>query len=254
MTNHRAAVLASVISLAFQCHAQDTTAVTQIDPSKPTNLYTQVNIAPEYTSAKGYELLGVRSNVQYAFNTDNLLLVEVPILHNTGSNEIGLSDVRTRYFNKFKNGISERVAALVAGIDVTLPTGSAKKGLGTGSYSIAPTLIAGIMLTPRIFAFPGVSYVHITAAEQSDPEIATYASNGFGVQSNISISFSQRTFLFANPIYTYLVTNGRSSGFWSADLNLNRVVRPNKLKVNMGWSPNFTAGTNALRAGFTVFL
>jgi hypothetical protein len=224
-----------------------------IDPSKPTNLYTQVNIQGEYTSAKHFDLMGTRINLQYAFNPNNLLLAEIPVLHHTGTNATGLADMRARYFNKFHVNANSRLNALVAGVDVTMPTGSRQDGLGTGTWTIAPTMIGGVKITDRIFAFPGVSYVHITAP-QSPEGITTYASNGFGLQTNMSISFSKRTFLFVNPIYTWLSTNGQEYDVWSGEFNLNRIIKPNKLKVNAGWSPNFTTRADTFRVGFTIFV
>lgn len=251
---HIAILPLALLALPMATLAQDAApAAADIDPSKPTNLYTQLNVQGEYTTATGYELVGSRINLQYAFNPNNLLLAEIPILHHTGTNKTGLSDMRARYFNKFHVDPDSRLNALVAGVDVTMPTGSRDDGLGGGVWSIAPTMIAGVMITEKIFAFPGVSYVHITAPDAPEG-FDTFASNGFGVQTNMSVSFSKHTFLFVNPIYTWLNTNGVASDFWSGEFNLNRIIKPNKLKVNAGWFPNLTNDINTYRVGFTVFL
>lgn len=99
-----------LLALPLGTWAQDA-APADIDPSKPTNLYTQLNVQGEYTSATGYELVGSRINVQYAFNPNNLLLAEIPILHHTGTNKTGLSDMRARYFNKFHVNAESRLNA-----------------------------------------------------------------------------------------------------------------------------------------------
>ncbi|MCC7502482.1 MAG: hypothetical protein IT229_08125 [Flavobacteriales bacterium] len=226
----------------------------EIDASKPTNLYTQVNAQAEATAAPGGDLVGMRFNVQYAFDPNNLLLAEVPLLYNTGTEKFGLADCRMRYFNKFHVNPSARLNALLAGVDMTLPTGSSKNGLGGSAWSIAPTVIAGVMITPKIFAFPGLSYVHVTAPETGIEGVTTYASNGFGVQTNMSISFSKRAFLFVNPIYTWLSSKGSAKDVWNGEFNMNYVVKPSKLKVNAGWFPNFTNEVNTFRLGGTVFL
>ena len=84
-----------------------------IDPSKPTNLYTQVNTNLEYQAGKNQNLFGIRANVQYAFNPDNLLLVELPLLNNDRTSKFGLGDTRVRYFNAIKRNISKSFNAIV---------------------------------------------------------------------------------------------------------------------------------------------
>lgn len=70
----------------------------------------------------------------------------------------------------------------------------------------------------------------------------------------MSIGFSKKTILFVNPIYTWLTTNGLTADFWSGEFNLNRILKPNKLKANLGWFPNSTNETNTIRLGLTMFL
>jgi hypothetical protein len=55
----------------------------QIDPSKPSNLYTQVNGNLEFQSSSSNNLYGLRVNVQYAFNPNNLFFLELPLLNNS---------------------------------------------------------------------------------------------------------------------------------------------------------------------------
>lgn len=71
-----------------------------IDPSKPTNLYTQFNTLTELNSYDTFNTYGIRLNFQYAIDTDNLILVELPFLRNDATNETGLSDMRFRYFER----------------------------------------------------------------------------------------------------------------------------------------------------------
>ena len=79
-------VFAVLILLSQINYSQEQT----VDASKPTNLYTQLNAAFEYQSRDGSDLYGTRINVQYAFNPDNLLLLEVPLLYNEGTNKSSL--------------------------------------------------------------------------------------------------------------------------------------------------------------------
>ena len=63
--------------ICAQVNAQDSSSASKkdIDPSKPTNLYTQVNLNLEYQNGKQQNLFGARVNVQYALNPDNLFLI-----------------------------------------------------------------------------------------------------------------------------------------------------------------------------------
>lgn len=65
-----------------------------IDPSKPTNLYTQFNTLTELNSYDTFSTYGIRLNFQYAIDTDNLILVELPFLRKDATNKTGISDMR----------------------------------------------------------------------------------------------------------------------------------------------------------------
>ncbi len=217
-----------------------------VDASKPTNLYTQLNAAFEYQSHKeGEDLYGTRINIQYAFDPDNLLLVEVPLLYNCGTSKFGLSDTRVRYFHALKRNITKRLIAIAPYADITIPTGSFKNGLGSNVWSLAAGVVAGYVVSPKIAMFPGVGLVHITEPNDYIGESQT----GVNFQTNMSISFSKRAFLFVNPIVTIL-----SKTNWSGEFNFNYMIKPNKLKANFGYSPNFTNEINTFRIGATLFL
>lgn len=227
----------------------------EIDASKPTNLYTQVNAMTEYTSKEnGTNLYGTRFNLQYAFNPDNLLLAEVPLLYNDSTEKFGIADIRIRYFRAIKRNITPTFIAVAPFLDITLPTGSYADGLGTSSTSIAGGVVLGYVLSPKIALFPGISYVHIT--EPSTNEIADSLkddSNGIGLQTNLSYSFSKKAFLFVNPMGTILNSNGEWKDIWTSEFNFNYVVKPNKMKVNVGYFPNFTAKSHTFRLGITMY-
>ena len=229
-------------SLAF---AQDE-QTQSVDASKPTNLYTQVNGAFEYQSHKnGSDLYGTRFNVQYAFNPDNLLLVEVPFLYNEGTEKFGLSDMRVRYFHAAKRNITKRLIAIAPYADFTLPTGNANHGLGSDVWSLAGGVVFGYVLTPKIAMFPGVGYVHVDDFKKDGIE----SQNGVNFQTNMSINFSKKAFLFVNPIVTLL-----DRTLWTGELNFNYMVKPNKLKTNIGYFPDFTNDIHTFRVGATIFL
>jgi len=221
--------------------AQDQT----VDASKPTNLYTQLNAAFEYQARDCSDWYGTRINVQYAFDPDNLLLVEVPLLYNEGTSKFGLSDTRVRYFHALKRNITKRLIAIAPYADITIPTGSWKNGLGSDVWSLAAGVVAGYVVSPKIAMFPGVGLVHVTAPN----DYVGSSQTGVNFQTNMSISFSQRAFLFVNPIVSIL-----SDTIWTGEFNFNYMITPNKLKVNLGYFPNFTNDINTFRLGATLFL
>jgi hypothetical protein len=244
-------------TLLFCCRilGQDSVALKTIDPSRPTNLYTQVNALLEYQAGKTQNLIGIRANIQYAVNPDNLFMIEVPFLYNDRTSKFGLADMRVRYFNVVKRNISKSFIAIAPFADISLPTGSYQNGLGTSSWSLAAGAVFGFVASKKLSLFPGISYVHLTKpATGLIPEANKFTSNGLGLQFNASYKFNKSTFLFINPTPSFLSTNGNWKSFWTGELNLNKIIKPNKLKVNVYWGPNFTTKVHVLRAGATLFL
>ncbi len=238
------ALFVMLLSVTLTLKAQDD--VQTVDASKPTNLYTQVNGAFEYQSHKnGADLYGARFNVQYAFNPDNLLLVELPFLYNEGTEKFGLSDMRVRYFHAAKRNITERFIAIAPYADISIPTGKFADGLGNDFWSLSGGVVFGYVLTPKIAMFPGVGYVYVT--EPSDYPGSD--QSGVNFQTNMSINFSKKMFLFVNPIVTVL-----KKTIWTGELNLNYMVKPSKLKTNIGYYPDFTNDIHTFRIGATIFL
>lgn len=225
--------------------AQDTTATTQqIDPSKPTNLYTQVNIQGEYNANEIANLYGTRINVQYAFDKNNLLFAEVPLLYNQGTKKFGISDVRVRYFDVVKRNITSKFIAIAPFVDITAPTGDAAKRLGSGQWSLAAGVVGGFATSQKFAFFPGISYVYLTQSKMS----------GVGLQFNGSYSFSKKTFAFINPTPLFLNVNGQWKANWSGDFSINRIVKPNKIKLSLDFNPNITSDIYITRLGCTIFL
>jgi len=227
----------------------------EVDPSKMTNLYTQVNVLAEYTSKKdGTNLYGTRFNIQYAYNPDNLFLIEVPFLYNDKTKKSGVADMRIRYFNVIKRDITEKLIAIAPFIDVSLPTGSFSDGLGSSSTSVTTGLVFGYTISPKISLFPGIGYTHITKPHTN--KIANsnkHNSDGISLQTNLSYSLSKGAFFFFNPTVSILKSNGVWKDVWGGEFNFNYIVEPNKMKINAGYFPNFTNKSNTFRVGITMY-
>lgn len=241
--------LFSFSSLYAQEEVQD--SVPKIDPSNAGNLYTQINTAFEYKTIGGdHSMYGLRVNAQYAFNPNNLVLFEVPFMYNDQTRKFGVSDFRVRYYTAVMRNMTPTFTFLIPFADVSIPTGSFTRGLGTGRWSLGVGLIAGIRINRQFSLFPGVSYLYVTKDRVELP--IDDHTNGISIQTNASVRLSKRLFMFVNPIFTYSYTLHSWHSNWKGDLNLNYMVKPT-FKVNVGWSPDFTNETHLVRVGSTFF-
>lgn len=244
-----------VISVVFSLTAYAQHKVEEIDPSKPTNMYTEVTAYIDYKSSDPENLYGIRGSVSYAINPDNLLMAEVPIFRNSLTEKTGLSDIRVRYFTAVKRDISNTLIAIAPFVDVTMPTGSFEDGLGTSSWSISVGSVIGLMFSEQFGLFPGVGIVHLTKpGTDLIPDIDKFTSTGLGFQFNASYSFDKNTYLFVNPTPSIMNTNGTWKTYWAGEASLNRIIIPNKLQMSLYWGPNFTNKTNSFRLGASFYL
>lgn len=227
----------------------------EIDPSKPTNMYTEVSVNLDYKKSDAENLYGVRGSISYAINPDNLLMAEIPIFRNDLTGKTGLSDIRVRYFTAVKRDISHTFIAVAPFLDVTMPTGNFENGLGTSSWSISAGSVVGLMFSDNFGLFPGVGIIHLTKPSTDlIPDDMKFTSTGVALQFNASYSFDKNTYVFVNPTPSIMSTNGIWKTYWAGEISLNRTFIPNKLLMNVYWGPNFTNKTNSYRLGATFYL
>lgn len=138
----------------------------EIDPSIPTNLYTNIDFNFELQDHPGDgDMYGLNVIGAIAFNDRNRLDIELPI-HRSAyletENKTGLGDIRLRYFwIGFKNDDpSARFTAAGLSFDTYLPTGDPDTGHGSGSTLIAPGVTFGFRATEWLDLFPMISYQH----------------------------------------------------------------------------------------------
>ncbi len=245
-----------IMVLGLSLFAQEGNAVEQeVDASKPTNLYTQINTNLEGSFSDKQNLYGLRVNISYALNPNNLFLIEVPFMYNDNTDKFGIGDSRIRYFAVVKRNLTNRFIAIAPFADITVPLGSYQKGLGNTSWSIAMGSVFGFVATKKLALFPGISYVHTTKPTTDlIPDNTKFTGNGISLQFNASYSFSKSTFLFVNPTPLFLNTNSEWKTIWTGEVNLNHVFIPNKLKANVFWGPNFTNKMHVFRLGTTFYL
>lgn len=228
----------------------------EIDPAKPTNFYTQVNVAAEYSFGKADELIGTRINGQYSFNSNNLVLFEVPFLYNLDRDAAGLGDIRLRYFGIIKKDYSKtfpKIAAIAPTVDVVLPTGSFEKGIGSSSLVISPGLVWGWFFSEKTQVFPIISYQHISKPGSNlVPEEFRYDKHGMTFQAIANYSFSKKTFLQVTPIYAI---NDLSRGGDSFTTEFKMSYMPTVTsKVQIFLRQEFTRSQTTINAGYTLYL
>lgn len=223
----------------------------KIDPSNAGNLYTQINTSFEFKHVKGeYNIYGPRINGQYAFNPNNLVLFEVPFLYNDRTKKFGISDFRVRYYTAAMRNMTKTFTFLIPFADISLPTGSYSRGLGTGRWSLGTGLIVGIRVNKRLSFFPGINYLYVTKDRVELP--IDDHSNGISIQTNASYKFTKRLYTFINPIFTYTYSLHSWHTNWKAEVNLNYLIKPT-FKIGVGWSPDFTNESNLFRIGSTFY-
>ena len=238
--------------------AQDSTSkkVEEIDPAKPTNFYTQVNVAAEYSFGKGDELIGTRISGQYTFNPNNLVLFELPLLYNIDRKAGGIGDIRLRYFAIIKKDYNKtfpKVATVAPTIDVVLPTGSFKNGIGGSSLVIAPGLVWGYFFNAKTQVFPIISYQYI-GKPGSDliPEALRYDKHGLTFQAIANYSFSKKTFLQVTPIYA-INDLSRGGDAFTTEVKLSNMPTT-RSKLQLFIRQEFTRKQTTINAGYTVYL
>lgn len=231
--------------------AQDFSSSKKIDPSNAGNLYTQINTGLEYKHVHGaYNLYGMRVNGQYAFNPNNLLLFEVPVMYNDKTEKFGVSDLRVLYYSAVWRHPKSTFSFLIPFIDVTIPTGSYTHGLGSGRWTFTTGLITGVILNKRVSIFPGLGYIHSTKNRKDIP--GDTRANGFSIQTNASVKLSRHSYVFINPIFAYIHSFHAWKANWSGELNYNYMIKPT-FKINARWNPDFTNKSHLYRLGTTFY-
>jgi hypothetical protein len=164
-------VLLIVLLAAQVCLGQEE----DIDPSRPTNLYTNIDFNFEIQDHPGDgDLYGLNIIPAIAFNDQNKLDAEIPILRtayeDTG-NTTGIGDIRLRYFYVPYNADDSDHWFTAAGlsVDVYLPTGDEETGHGAGSTLLAPGVTFGVRAASWLDIFPILSYQHSFGAGRWEP-------------------------------------------------------------------------------------
>lgn len=232
--------------------AQDTKE--EIDPSKPTNFYTQIFSNFEYSSRKDHNLYGYRGNAQLATSSGkHLLLVEVPLLYNDATEKFGVSDIRFRYFGIAYKDYSKFFGVVAPSLDLFIPSGKIENGLGTDRWRVSPGVAVGLMIAPWIQAFPVVSYQFQSKTATDVPGVENKVEHGFTIQSITPIKLGKNTTLEVNP---WLMINNVDQPEKDDFIMINRFYTVVKSKYQIGAfnQYHFNAKINTFRVFFVFFI
>ena len=241
------------------------------DVSKPTNLYSLFQNSGEWIDRGETNLFGYRASFAFATrDQNNLLLAEVPLLYNDGTSKFGLGDIRLRYFGILYKDYTKLFGAFAPSVDLFMPTGRAKNGLGSDRWTISPGVATGLIFNKRFQTFPIFSYVY-TSAPQSEGGTGDFVSNnsslslaqlavagdddanhGISVQSITVLNFTS-WFLWVTPIYVV-----PDIGKHSLNNQFILEVRPSttiggKYQIGAFYRRNFETKVNTLRFFLALF-
>ena len=246
--------LASILVFAISSIINAQENQEKIDASKPTNFYSFLDNTLEYTSTPAGSIFGYRGVFTMTPNDKHLIFAELPLLYNSSSEKFGLGDIRGRYFYLPYKNYDKFFGALGPSIDVFAPTGSSDDGLGTGRWTIAPGVMAGLMASEQIQFFPLLSYQYSSKRiGNAIEELENKAQHGMTFQVLTTLAFIEDSFFQITPIYQL---NDISNE------NLDRYVQEvlfayffaEKQQVSFFFRGAFRDDIYTARMGYTLFL
>lgn len=137
-----------------------------LDPSKPTNLYSYIDTSAEWQGFEQGNTWGLRIMPTWALNNKNMFQAEIPLQwpdFEGVDKGAGIGDIRIRYFG-IPIVLESTLSHIGVSVDLFMPTGDEKKGLGSGSWIIAPGILLGIAASEKLNFYPIVSYQYSTRA------------------------------------------------------------------------------------------
>ena len=226
----------------------------EIDASKPTNFYTQLANNLEYNGRDaGGNIFGYRGEFILAPSEAHLILAEIPLLYNTASEAFGLGDIRARYFFLPYKNYDNFVGAFGPSVDVFLPTGSYRDGLGGGAVSVQPGVTVGLMVAGLDSVFPIISYQYTSEAVSDDvPAGQRDARSGINAQVIIPVVLGDG-FIQVTPIYSQTDFSAEDSQRYIQELLFQWPITPT-FQVTAFYRGIFADNDHTVRGGLVVFL
>lgn len=143
------------------------------NPADVTAAASHIEVMPEYNDGEDYSapLLRLVYDIDWAEGKYSIT-TELPfgrLDNEDGTSETGLGDIRLRYFQRVYQAEDKDAALqnMVFSLDAFVPTGDSDKGLGTGTFLLAPTVIFNLPLSERWVVFPAPKVKFSTGKTQS---------------------------------------------------------------------------------------
>lgn len=210
------------VCLMAQQNSENQNNTAEIDPSKPSNLYSSLAVSGERQHAAGnVNTWGTRIYGSFAPSERQLLQVELPLLYNAFSKKFGIGDIRGRYFGLIKKNDKQVFNSFGGSLDVFFPSGSREKGLGSGSWIIAPGILAGITVSPKVLLYPIVSFVHVTKPDFKSAK----ATNGSSIEVISVFDLGSAAWLQFTPKFSINDFKNRDNSNLNFRLNLGKMIK-----------------------------
>ncbi|OHX67350.1 hypothetical protein NH26_13860 [Flammeovirga pacifica] len=170
------------------------------DTSKPTNIYSQIDHFLEYNHSPRGEMFSYNPRISYTLDDAYLLVMDLPYRFHSSKNVAGLGDPKIRYFYVPYKDDSKIISSMGLSLNITLPLGNTKFGLGDGSLKIATGIMLGYIAnrSKSISFFPTISYQYISKKhpENSIEEVF----HGINIELLSSIVINDDIFIQIKPI------------------------------------------------------
>jgi hypothetical protein len=248
-----------IVCMFFLCQlkisAQSTTPFRQIDPSKPTNLYTRLSNNAEYSFLQsGKRLYGYRANFVWASGRQrHSVHVELPFLYATSSKKFGLSDIRFRYYWIPYKNYTKKPGAFGFVIDTYAPTGKPEDDLGRGRWIVAPGLSTAFVFG-KFSTFPIISYLYSGEMMSSKiPDTGKKSFDGYMIQSICVYKIDKKSYLDCTPIFMKNSYTNSGKDDFILEGNYLYMVKQNKMQAGCFVRRIFHGNVTTIRAAVRLY-
>ncbi len=220
------------------------------DIHRPTSLYSQIQISPQWESSEGgANLIGVRGGFSKSWNDRRHQITGgIFRLYNDQSGKMGTGDAQIRYMGTFRNNPSPTFGSIAGFFEVSLPTGNYDHGLGTSQWKFSPGIMGNLTLNQNIELFPALSYSYATTpTAEAIPEEDKFASHDLSLDTIAVFNFDS-WFLWVTPTLTLRDLDGTAQPEFQLEIRPTFMVANDRIKLGAAFNRDFENSTNTIKA------